>query len=176
MKAAFVHACLLCVASLFAEGTNVAVIATLPDLPAGYTALRVDTLGFCIASLPQDNELQALPQSRSEFLKRILGGTENRHTTVWEASITFSYHKTFRLLYVLTSQGGLGKQEPIFREIEASAAVTETIAARPDDSDFFAFSSPRRYYFDTAAKAEASALRHAQNRLAALRPLLCAPR
>lgn len=156
-----------------AESTSTVIVTRQNHLPQGYTALRVDTLGFCISQLPSEPSLQAVTQSESKYLKRILGGADNRHVPVWQAKVTFSYQKVFRLLYVLSPQGGLGPQEPTFREVKSTQAITETVHAQTSDSDFFAFSSPRQYFFDTESKAKASALKHAQIRLLTLRPLTC---
>lgn len=162
-------------ASVLADSTSTLIVTHQNHLPQGYTALRVDTLGFCINKLPSESSLLPVSQSESKYLKRILGGSDNRHVTIWHSKITFSYQKKFRLLYVLTPQGGFNTQEPIFREMESTQAITETIHSQTADSDFFAFSSPRQYFFDTESKAKASALKHTQNRLATLNPLMCAP-
>jgi len=160
-------------ASLFAQDSQKKTLVVLPGFPAGYTALRVDTLSHCIVSLPTDSTLQATTRGHDEYLKRILGGNEDRYVKVWDAQVTFTYQLQARLLYVLVPQGGLEKQEPVFKEMDGSRAVSETIQSQPGDSDFFAFSSPRRYFFDSEAKARTSALQRARQRLAQLRPLLC---
>lgn len=158
---------------VWAEDSRNTTVIAVTGIPAGFTAIRIDTLSQCIGSLPADSSLQASATGHDEYLKRILGGTENRNVKVWDAKLTLTYQRHIKLLYVLAPQGGLEKQEPIFREMESSQMVSETIASSPGDSDFFAFSSPRRYFFETEAKAMASAQKKAKIRLGELRPLLC---
>jgi hypothetical protein len=156
-----------------AQDSRKVTVVAMPGLPAGYTTIRVDTLSQCILALPSDSSLQAVTTGREEYLKRILGGAENRHVKVWEAQVKLTFQRQAKLLYVLVPQGGMEKQDPIFRETETSHTVAETIDAQTVDSDFFAFSSPRRFFFDSEAKARESALKRARIHLNELKPLLC---
>jgi len=158
---------------IWAEDSRNTTVIAVTGIPPGFTAMRIDTLSQCIGNLPADSSLQASATGHDEYLKRILGGSESRNVKVWDAKITLTFQRHVKLLYVLAPQGGLEKQEPVFREVESSQMVSETIPSSPGDSDFFAFSSPRRYYFETEAKAIASARKKALIRLGELRPLLC---
>ena len=159
-------------ASLWADDNRTTIVA-MPVLPAGYKTLRVDTLSQCLLRLPSEDSLQAKSEGHDEYLKRILGGKDNRHVKVWQAQVRLSYTVRYQLLYVLIPEGGLEKQEPIFKEVVAEHMAGETLSSSSGDSDFFAFSSPRRYYFDSEAKASQSALKQARQRLSELRPLQC---
>jgi hypothetical protein len=57
--------------------------------------------------------------------------------------------------------------------MDASAPLMETVLSNPSDADLFAQSNPRRYYFDSEAKAVASAKKRAMELVNALKPWLC---
>lgn len=142
-------------------------------LPEQYTSLRIDTLSRCIQNLPDPAGLVASTEGRTEYLKRISGTDKSDYVKVWDSKVQLVYQWKYRLQYLLMPQGGLEAQAPIFRETEGTAPVSETITGDPQDSDFFAFSSPRRYYFDSQELAQNSAVKRARQRITELKGLEC---
>ena len=143
------------------------------DLPAQYTSLRIDTLSRCIQNLPNPASLIASSEGRTEYLKRISGTAENDYVKVWNARVQLVYQWKYKLHYLLMPQGGLDAQAPVFHETEGTAPVSETITGDPQESEFFAFSSPRRYYFNSQEAAQNSAVKHAKQRISELKGLEC---
>ncbi|GHV14407.1 hypothetical protein AGMMS49938_10470 [Fibrobacterales bacterium] len=142
-------------------------------LPQQYTSLRIDTLSRCISALPASENIVATAEGRTEYLKRISGTDKNDYVKVWNAKVGLVYVWKYKLHYLLIPQGGLEAQPPIFHEAEGSYPITETIQGDPQDGDFFAFSSPRRYYFNSQEAAEASAVKRAKQRITELNALEC---
>lgn len=143
-------------------------------MPPQYSTLRIDTLSRCIVGLPDPSSITASAEGRTEYLKRISGTDRNDYVKVWNANVQLIYQWKFRLNYLIIPQGGLEAQAPVFHEAEGTRPVVEAIAGDPQESDFFAFSSPRRYYFDSQQAAINSAVNRARQRVAELRALECA--
>ena len=177
MTRAKVLAVLLCAASVcFAQNINKSsksVNVKVNGLPAQYTTLRVDTLSRCILNLPNPGSITATTEGRTEYLKRISGTEKNDYVKVWNANVSLVYQWKYRLQYLVMPQGGLEAQAPVFRETDGSMPVTESITGDPQESDFFAFSSPRRYYFSTPEAASNSAMKNARQRISELKNLEC---
>ncbi len=173
MKQVFALAVFACSAALYAGDRGGVAIVPIPSPLPGHTTVRVDTLSQCVSALPADSALQVVSHGRDEYLKRILGGTENRYVKVWDAEVVLNYQRQSKLLYVLVPQGSLASGEPVFRESETNRMVSDTIRSDAGDGDFFAFSSPRRYYFDSEDKAKGSALARARQKLGSLRSWVC---
>ncbi|MDR1758935.1 MAG: hypothetical protein LBR60_00220 [Fibrobacter sp.] len=160
----------------FAQNINAnvkSVSVRVNGLPVQYTALRIDTLERCIQNLPAPEALTASTQGRTEYLKRISGTNKNDYVKVWDAKVQLVYQWKYKLHYLLVPQGGLEKQEPIFHEVEGTTPFALEVTSDPQESDFFAFSSPRRYYFDSREAAQNSAVRRAQQKLSELKVLEC---
>jgi hypothetical protein len=177
MKSSRVFAVLLCAASLcFAQNINKnnrSVNVRVNGLPPQYTTLRVDTLSRCILNLPNPASIVANTEGRTEYLKRISGTNRNDYVKVWNANVHLVYQWKYRLQYLLMPQGGLEAQPPVFRETDGTMPVAESIIGDPQESEFFAFSSPRRYYFDTPEAASNSAVKNARQRISELKNLEC---
>jgi len=167
---------ILCAATLcFAQNINKnskSVRINVDGLPAQYTALRVDTLSRCIVSLPDTASISAIPEGRTEYLKNISGTGKSDYVKVWNARVQLVYQQKYKLNYLLISQGGM-EANPVFRETEGMAPVSEAIYGDVQDSDFFAFANPRRYYFNTQEAAKSSAVKLAKLRVSELRGMLC---
>ncbi len=160
----------------FAQNINTnskSVSVKVKGLPAQYTSLRVDTLSRCIQNLPDTAKIIAVADGRTEYLKRISGTAKNDYVKVWNAQVQLVYQWKFKFHYLLMPQGGLEAQTPIFHETEGTAPFSETITGDPQEGDFFAFSSPRRYYFDSEEAAQKSAVKRAKQRISELRGLEC---
>jgi hypothetical protein len=160
----------------FAQSINTSsksLSVKIKDLPAQYTSLRIDTLSRCIQNLPDPASIVASSEGRTEYLKRISGTNKNDYVKVWNAKVQLVYQWKYKLHYLLMPQGGLEAQAPVFHETEGTAPVSETITGDPQESDFFAFSSPRRYYFDSQEAAQSSAVRLAKQRILELKGLEC---
>jgi len=160
----------------FAQNINKnskSVSVKVDGLPAQYTSLRVDTLSRCIQNLPDINKIVAATEGHTEFLKRISGTTKNDYVKVWNSKVQLVYQWKYRLHYLLMPQGGLEAQAPVFHETEGTTPISETIIGDPQDSEFFAFSSPRRYYFDSQEAAQNSAVKRAKQRISELKGLEC---
>jgi hypothetical protein len=172
-----VLAVLLCAASLcFAQSINKSsrsVNVKVNGLPAQYTTLRVDTLSRCILNLPNPASITASTEGRTEYLKRISGTDKSDYVKVWNAKAHLAYQWKYRLQYLVMPQGGFEAQAPVFRETDGTTPVSETIMCDPQESDFFAFSSPRRYYFNTPEAASNSAVKNARQRISELKNLEC---
>ena len=169
-------AILFATAFCFAQNINAnsrSVNVMVKGLPAQYTSLRIDTLSRCIQNLPDPNSLVASVDGRTEYLKRISGTDKNDYVKVWNSKVQLVYQWKYKLQYLLMPQGGLDAQAPVFHETEGTAPVSETIAGDPQDSEFFAFSSPRRYYFDSQEVAQNSAVKRARQRITELKGLEC---
>jgi len=169
---------ILC-ASVFCFAQNVnknskSVSVRVDGLPGQYTSLRVDTLSRCIQSLPDTNKIVASTEGRTEYLKKISGTAKNDYVKVWNAKVQLVYQWKYKYHYLLMPQGGLEAQAPVFHETEGTAPVSETIMGDPQDSEFFASSSPRRYYFDSPEAAQHSAVKRAKQRISELKGLECA--
>jgi len=143
-------------------------------LPAQYTSLRIDTLSRCIQNLPDTAKIVAATEGRTEYLKRISGTDKNDYVKVWNAKVQLVYQWKYKFHYLLMPQGGLEAGAPIFHETEGTMPVSETIIGDPQDGEFFAFSSPRRYYFDSQEAAQISAAKRAKQRISELKGLGCA--
>ena len=143
-------------------------------LPAQYTALRIDTLSRCIVSLPDTSRITVSSEGRTEYLKNISGGNKSDHVKIWNAKVQLVYHWKYKFLYLLVPQGGLETKAPIFHETEGTTPTSETITGDPQESDFFAFSNPRRYYFNSQEAAQNSAVKKAKQRISELKGLVCA--
>jgi len=156
----------------FAHG-NKSVSVLAKGLPPQYTTLRIDTLSRCIQNLPDTANLVAATEGRTEYLKRISGTNKNDYVKIWNARVQLVYQWKFKFNYLLMPQGGLEAQAPIFHETEGTAPYSETITGDPQDGDFFAFSSPRRYYFDSQEAAQNSAVKRAKQRISELKGLEC---
>ena len=173
-----IFSAILC-ASVFCFAQNInknskSVNVKVDGLPAQYTSLRVDTLSRCIQNLPDTTKIVAAVEGSTEYLKRISGTAKNDYVKVWNAKVQLVYQWKYKLLYLLTPQGGLEAQAPVFHETEGTVPVSETIMSDPQDSEFFAFSSPRRYYFDSQDAAQNSAVKRAKQRISELKGLGCA--
>jgi hypothetical protein len=142
-------------------------------LPAQYTSLRIDTLSRCIQNLPNTENIVAATEGRTEYLKRISGTDKNDYVKVWNAKVQLVYQWKYKLHYLLMPQGGLEAQAPVFHETEGTAPVSETIMGDPQEGEFFAFSSPRRYYFDSQEAAQNSAVKRTKQRISELKGLEC---
>ena len=153
--------------------TSKSVIVKVNGLPAQYTSLRVDTLSRCIQNLPDTTKIVAATEGHTEYLKRISGTTKNDYVKVWNAKVQLVYQWKYKFHYLLMPQGGLEAQTPIFHETEGTAPVSETIIGDPQDGEFFAFSSPRRYYFDSQEAAQNSAIKRTKQRIWELKGLEC---
>jgi len=165
---------ILCAGVLcFAAQGNKSVDLKVKGLPPQYTTLRIDTLSRCIQKLPDAANLVAVSEGRTEYLKRIGGTDKNDYVKIWNAKVQLVYQWKYKLQYLLMPQGGLEAQAPVFRETEGSMPYSETIAGDPDEGDFFAFSSPRRYYFDSQEAAQNSAVKRAKQRISELKGLEC---
>ncbi|MCL1956843.1 MAG: hypothetical protein FWF63_05935 [Fibromonadales bacterium] len=169
---------ILC-ASVFCFAQNInrsskSVMVKVDGLPAQYTSLRVDTLSRCIQNLPDTSRIVAATEGRTEFLKRISGTAKNDYVKVWNAKVQLVYQWKYKLHYLLMPQGGLEAQAPVFHETEGTTPISETIMGAPQDGEFFAFSSPRRYYFDSQEAAQNSAVKRAKQRISELKGLECA--
>jgi len=168
---------ILCAGTLcFAQNVNKnskSVKINVDGLPAQYTALRVDTLSRCIVSLPDTAGIIAIPEGRTEYLKNISGTNKSDHVKIWNAKVQLVYQWKYRLNYLLIPQGGMETSSPVFRETEGTTPVSEAITGDPQDSEFFAFANPRRYYFDSQEAAMKSAVKHARQRVFELKGLLC---
>jgi hypothetical protein len=70
-------------------------------------------------------------------------------------------------------QGGLEAQAPIFRETEGTSPVFESITGNSQESEFFAFSRPRRYYFESQEAVQNSEVKRAKQRILELKSLEC---
>jgi len=156
------------------NSSNKSVNVKVKGLPAQYTSLRIDTLSRCIQNLPDTASITATTEARTEYLKRISGTNKNDYVKIWNAKVQLVYQWKYKLHYLLMPQGGLEAQAPVFHETEGTAPVSETIAGDPQEGDFFAFSSPRRYYFDSQEAAQKSAVKRAKQRISELRGLECA--
>lgn len=158
----------------FAQNINTkSVSVKVNGLPSQYSTLRIDTLSRCIQNLPSPSAITASTEGRTEFLKRISGTNKNEYTKVWNAKVQLVYQWKYKLQYLIVPQGGLEAKEPVFRETEGSMPVSETVVSDPQESDFFAFSSPRRYYFTSAEEAQKSAVKQAKQRISELKSLEC---
>jgi hypothetical protein len=168
---------ILCVSVIcFAQNinkNNKSVKISVDGLPAEYTALRVDTLLRCIVSLPDTASMVASSEGRTEYLKNISGTNKSDYVKIWNAKIQLVYQWKYKLNYLLIPQGGLETKEPIFREAEGTMPVSETITGDPQESDFFAFANPRRYYFNSQEMAMSSAVKQAKRRVSELKGLVC---
>jgi len=167
---------LFAVAFCFAQNINKSsksVNINVKGLPPQYSALRVDTLSRCILNLPKANSITASSEGRTEYLKRISGTDKNDYVKVWNAKVQLVYQWKYGLQYLLMPQGGLEAQAPVFHETEGTMPVSETITGDPQEGDFFAFSSPRRYYFNTQEAAINSAVNRAKQRVSELKSLEC---
>jgi len=164
---------ILCVGVLCFAQNNKSVNVKVKGLPPQYTTLRVDTLSRCIQNLPDTANLVAIGEGRTEYLKRIGGSDKNDYVKIWNARVQLVYQWKYKLNYLLMPQGGLETKAPIFHEAEGSAPYSETITGDSNESDFFAFSSPRRYYFDSQDAAQNSAVRRAKQRISELKGLEC---
>jgi len=169
---------ILC-ASVFCFAQNInksskSVSVIVNGLPAQYTSLRIDTLSRCIQNLPDTAKIVAVAEGSTEYLKRISGTAKNDYVKVWNAKVQLIYQWRYKLHYLLMPQGGLEAQAPVFHETEGTMPVLETIIGDPQDGGFFAFSSPRRYYFDSQEAAQHSALKRAKQRISELKSLECA--
>ena len=153
--------------------SNKSVSVRVNGLPPQYTALRIDTLSRCIVNLPDPDKVTATADGRTEYLKRIEGTDKNDYVKVWNGRVQLVYQWKYQLQYLLMPQGGLEAQAPIFNVTEGTSPVSETIVGDPQDGDFFAFSSPRRYYFNTQEAALASAVNRTKQRIAELKGLEC---
>ena len=160
----------------FAQNVNKnskSVKINVDGLPAQYTALRVDTLSRCIVSLPDASSLTAIPEGRTEYLKNISGTNKSEHVKIWNARVQLVYQQKYKLNYLLIPQGGMETSSPVFREAEGTTPISESITGDPQESDFFAFANPRRYYFNSPEMAMNSAVKHAKQRVSELKGLLC---
>jgi len=168
---------ILCAGTLcFAQNVNKnskSVKISVDGLPAQYTALRVDTLARCIVSLPDAASVTAIPEGRTEYLKNISGTNKSEHVKIWNAKVQLVYQWKYRLNYLLIPQGGMETSAPVFRETEGTTPVSEAITGDTQESDFFAFANPRRYYFASQEAAMNSAVKHARQRISELKGLLC---
>jgi len=153
--------------------SNKSVSVKVHGLPSQYTSLRIDTLSRCIVNLPEPGSITGIAEGRTEYLKRISGTDKNDYVKIWNARVQLIYQWKYKLQYLLMPQGGLEAQAPIFNIAEGTAPVSETITGDPQDGDFFAFSSPRRYYFNTQEAAIASAVNRAKQRVSELKGLEC---
>ncbi|MCL2282491.1 MAG: hypothetical protein FWC26_04155 [Fibromonadales bacterium] len=153
--------------------SNKSVSVKVKGLPAQYTSLRIDTLSRCIQNLPDAASLTAATEGRTEYLKRINGTEKNEYVKIWNASVQLTYQWKYKLHYLLMPQGGLEAQAPIFHEAEGTMPFSESISGDPQEGDFFAFSSPRRYYFDSQNAAQNSAVKRAKQRISELKGLEC---
>jgi len=168
-----VLAVILCVGVLCFAQNNKSVSVKVKGLPPQYTTLRVDTLSRCIQNLPDTVHLVAATEGRTEYLKRISGTEKNDYVKVWNARVQIVYQWRYKLNFLLMPQGGLETKAPIFHETEGTAPFAENIAGDPQEGDFFAFSSPRRYYFDSQEAAQNSAIKRAKQRISELKGLEC---
>jgi len=160
----------------FAQNTNTnkkSVSVKVKGLPAQYTSLRIDTLSRCIQNLPDTAKITAATEGRTEYLKKISGTDKNDYVKIWNAKVQLVYQWKYKLHYLLMPQGGLEAHAPVFHETEGTAPVSETITGDPQEGDFFAFSSPRRYYFDSQEAAQKSAVKLAKQRVSELKGLEC---
>jgi hypothetical protein len=168
---------ILCAGVLcFAQNVNKSsksVRINVDGLPTQYTALRVDTLSRCIVSLPDAANLTAFPEGRTEYLKNISGTNKSEYVKIWNAKVQLVYQQKYRLNYLLIPQGGMETGSPVFRETDGTMPVSEAITGDPQESDFFAFANPRRYYFNSPEMAMNSAVKHAKQRISELKGLLC---
>jgi hypothetical protein len=123
--------------------------------------------------LPEPSGITAIAEGRTEYLKRISGTDKNDYVKVWNARAQLLYQWKYKLQYLIVPQGGLEAQAPVFNITEGSSPVSETILGDPQEGDFFAFSSPRRYYFNTQEAAAASAVNRARQRISELKGLEC---
>jgi hypothetical protein len=169
---------ILC-ASVFCFAQNInknskSVSVRVNGLPAQYTSLRIDTLSRCIQNLPDTTKIVAAADGRTEYLKRISGTDKNNYVKVWDAKVQLVYQWKYKLHYLLVPQGGLEAQAPVFHETEGTVPVSEAIMGDPQDGEFFAFSSPRRYYFDSQEAALNSAVKRTKQRISELKGLECA--
>ncbi|MCL2206827.1 MAG: hypothetical protein FWB90_01885 [Fibromonadales bacterium] len=163
----------LCASVLCFAQNNKSVSVKVKGLPPQYTTLRIDTLSRCIQNLPDMANLIAAAEGRTEYLKKIGGTEKNDYVKVWNARVQLVYQWKYKLHFLLMPQGGMEAQAPIFRETEGTAPFVENIAGDPQEGDFFAFSSPRRYYFDSQEAAQNSAVRLAKQRISELKGLEC---
>ena len=163
----------LCAGVLCFAQNNKSVNVKVKGLPPQYTTLRVDTLSRCIQNLPDTVNLVAVSEGRTEYLKRIGGTDKNDYVKIWNARVQIVYQWKYKLNYLLVPQGGLEAKAPLFHEAEGSAPYSESITGDPNEGDFFAFSSPRRYYFDSQEAAQNSASRRAKQRILELKGLEC---
>jgi len=167
---------ILCASVLcFAQNINrnsKSVKIHVDGLPAQYTALRVDTLSRCIVSLPDTSSLTAATEGRTEYLKNISGTGKSDYVKVWNARVQLVYQQKYKLNYLLIPQGGM-ETNPVFREAEGTMPISEAITGDVQESDFFAFANPRRYYFNTPEAAKISAVKQAKQRVSELRGMLC---
>jgi len=169
--AAIFCACAIC----FAQNVNKnskSVKIHIDGLPEQYTALRVDTLSRCIVSLPDTAGITAIPEGRTEYLKNISGTGKSDYVKIWNAKVQLVYQQKYKLNYLLIPQGGM-ETNPVFREAEGTTPISEAITGDVQESDFFAFANPRRYYFNSQDAAKISAVKRAKQRVSELRGMLC---
>jgi hypothetical protein len=155
------------------NASNKSVSVKVNGLPAQYTTLRIDTLSRCIEKLPSPESIVAITEGRTEYLKRISGTSKNDYVKVWNAKVQLAYQWKYKLQYLLMPQGGLEAQAPVFRETEGTSPIFEAITGDSQESEFFAFSSPRRYYFESQEAAQNSAVKRAKQRISELKSLEC---
>jgi len=163
----------LCAGILCFAQNNKSVNLKVKGSPAPYTTLRIDTLSRCIQNLPDTANLIVISDKRTEYLKRIGGTEKNDYVKVWNAETQIVYQWKYKLQYIMMPQGGLEAQAPVFREADGSMPYSEIIIGDPNDGDFFAFSNPRRYYFDSEEAAWNSAAKRAKQRILELKGLEC---
>jgi len=167
---------ILCVCTFcFAQNGNrngKSVKIQVDGLPAQYTSLRVDTLSRCILSLPDTASLTAIPEGRTEYLKNISGTGKSDYVKIWNAKVQLVYQQKYKLNYLLIPEGGM-ETNPVFREADGTMPISEAITGDVQESDFFAFANPRRYYFNSQEAAKISAVKHAKQRISELRGMLC---
>jgi hypothetical protein len=177
MKGIRILTAILCASAIcFAQNINKnskSVKINVDGLPAQYTALRVDTLSRCIVNLPDTVGIAAISEGRTEYLKNISGTNKNDYVKIWNAKVQLVYQWKYKLNYLLIPQGGM-EANPVFRETEGTTPISEAITGDPQESDFFAFANPRRYYFNSQEMATSSAVKHAKQRVSELKGLLCA--
>jgi hypothetical protein len=175
-KISFFSAILCASAFCFAQSistSNKSVNVKVNGLPAQYTSLRIDTLSRCIQNLPDTASIVAATEGRTEYLKRISGTAKNDYVKIWNAKVQLVYQWKYKLHYLLMPQGGLEAHAPVFHDAEGTVPVSETIIGDPQDGEFFAFSSPRRYYFDSQEAAQNSAVKRTKQRISELKGLEC---
>ena len=154
--------------------TTVVAGGTLAD---GSSQIEKQVIEECVASLPEESDLEAVVDAQSKYLRSINGDPgANGSVRTYNATVTVPFVVRQKQL-VIVATSTVEKSEPELQQVDGRFDRHVSFASNPENGDSFAGADlVKEYYFANQAGAVEDAMRRARAWLKQKRTVMCGDR